>query len=167
MGKNNMDIEKIENVIGYKFSDKDKLTRALTRRAYAKEQQDLGKICKDQEIYRTLGDAVLKAILVDILIKYGCTSPDEITNRKRDIENEKTLSEIAISLGIGEFIFLGLGEQKQELHKGPSVLAETFEALIAAIYKDSEYNETKDVTERLLENHLPDEYKKFFTFHAI
>jgi NCAIR mutase (PurE)-related protein len=135
----------IEGNIGYSFVDKNLLQRALTRKAYALEQRQRNRVCEDQEIFRTLGDAVLKAALVDLLIQSGCETRHEITEKKRDLEREEALAQIGRTLGIGESILLGAGEKKQRAHEEPYVLAETFEAVIGAIYLDGGYDTTKKV----------------------
>jgi ribonuclease-3 len=63
------DITTVEKRLNYTFKDKNLLIRALTRKAFAQEQKQQGKNCEDQEVYRILGDAVLKAILVEMLIQ--------------------------------------------------------------------------------------------------
>lgn len=138
----------IEEAIGYSFSDKNLLNRALTRKAYALEQKQQGQSCDDQEIYRTLGDAVLKTVLIDLLIKSGCKTREEITRKKKGLERQEGLSKISQSLGIGTYIRLGVGEKKQKADCEPKVLAETFEALIGAIYLDGGYDTSKKVIER-------------------
>jgi ribonuclease-3 len=140
-----MDTMTLEKKVGYSFADKDLLNRALTRKAYALEQKQHNQDCEDQEVFRTLGDAVLKAVLVDLLIQSGCKTRDEITRRKRGLEREEKLAEIGQNLGIGPFIKLGVGEGKQKADEEPKVLAETLEALIGAIYLDGGYNASKDV----------------------
>ncbi len=135
----------IEKNLGYSFNNKDLLNRALTRKAFALEQRQKNQACQDQEVFRVLGDAVLKAILVDLLIKAGCKTREEITNRKKDLEREEALAKIGQKLSIGPFIKLGIGERKQQADKEPKVLAETLEALIGAIYLDAGYDKTKDV----------------------
>ena len=134
---------KIEENIGYFFSKKELLNRALTRRAYAIEQKQIGKECEDQEIFRTLGDAVIKTALVDLLIKSGSKTRDEITLKKKGLERKETLANIAKKLHIGSFIKLGRGEKKQKIDKEPKTLAETLEALIGAIYLDGGYEASK------------------------
>ena len=62
-----MDITKIEEILGYTFSDKNLLLRALTRKAFAKEQRDRNQDCEDQEVLSTLGDAVWGLVLTDLL----------------------------------------------------------------------------------------------------
>jgi len=133
----------IEEKIGYSFSDKTILNRALTRKAYALEQRQRNHTCEDQEIFRTLGDAVLKAVLVDLLIQSGCKTRDEITRKKIELEREESLAKIGRELGIGESIMLGVGEKKQRANEEPYVLAETFEAVIGAIYLDGGYDTAK------------------------
>ncbi len=144
----------IEENIGYDFKNKDLLTRALTRKAYANELKQKNYESEDQEIFRTLGDAVLKAILIDLLIESGCNTRDEITGRKRKMEREEGLAEIGRDLGIGSSILLGTGEKKQKADEEPYVLAETFEALVAAIYLDGGFVVTKEIIRHLFNDYL-------------
>ncbi|MFZ2411094.1 MAG: ribonuclease III domain-containing protein [Candidatus Methanoperedens sp.] len=135
----------IEETIGYTFSNKNLLARALTRKAYALELKQQNQECEDQEIFRTLGDAVLKTVLVDLLItKSGCKTRDEITNNKKKLEREEGLAEISRNLGIGTSIRFGKGEKKQKAHEEPYVLAETLEALIGAIYLDGGFEASRE-----------------------
>ena len=129
----------LEDTLGYSFKNEYYLNRALTRKAYANEQKQHNQDCEDQEVYRTLGDAVLKLVLVDRLIESGCDTRDDITLKKKELEREEKLAEIGRNLGIGHAIKLGIGETKQKANEEPKVLAETLEALIAAIYLDGGY----------------------------
>ncbi len=135
----------LEDSLGYIFSDKNLLNRALTRKAYALEQKQQNIECEDQEIFRTLGDAVLKTVLIDLLIKSGVKSRGEITSRKKSLEREEGLAEISMRLGIGSYLKLGKGEEKQKADEEPYVLAETFEAVIGAIYLDGGYDACKKI----------------------
>ena len=134
----------IEETLGYSFKNAAYLERALTRKAYANEQKQQHKDCEDQEIYRTLGDAVLKLALVDLLIRSGCDTRDDITLKKKDLEREEKLAEFGRNLGIGYAIKLGIGEKKQRAEAEPKVLAETLEAIIAAIYYDGGFEAAKE-----------------------
>lgn len=140
-----MDTMTIEDALGYFFSDKELLDRALTHNSYANEQNQQGQNCEDQGIYCTLGDAVLKTVLAHLLIKSGCKTKDEITSKKKEFEREEKLAEIGRELGIGSFIKLGVGAKRHNLDKEPKVLAETVEALIGAIYLDGGYEASKEV----------------------
>jgi ribonuclease III len=135
--------EEIEERIGYRFSDREILTRALTRKAYANEQRQRGNFSPDQEVYCTLGDAVLKTVLVDLLIRSGASTPDEITQKKKELEREEKLASIGAAIGIGPSIRFGKGEQKQNAAGQPYVLAETLEALIGAIFVDGGYRQAE------------------------
>jgi ribonuclease-3 len=132
------DIEAIERRLGYIFKDKNLLLRALTRKAAAKEQSEQGQSCEDQEVFRTLGDAILKAILTDLLIENGCTTRGSITQKKQTLEDEKTLGEMLRTMGIAPIV--GIGERIIGVHETTYALAETFEALVAAVYKDGGYD---------------------------
>jgi ribonuclease-3 len=140
-----------EENLGYRFKNISLLDRALTRKAYALEQHQQNKEYEDQEIYRTLGDAVLKAVLIDLLIKSGYSTRDEITSRKKSLEREEGLAQIGKRLGIGQVLKLGKGEEKQKAQEEPYVLAETFEAIIGAVYLDGGFDAAKGTINILFE----------------
>jgi ribonuclease III len=129
-------IASIEERLGYTFKNKSILIRALTRKAFASEQKQKGRNCEDQEVYRILGDAVLKAILVEMLIEEGCETRETITNKKIDLEKRENLGTMLREMEIAPFIRFGAGEQKQRIFTQSSVLGETFEALVAAVHVD-------------------------------
>ncbi len=131
----------IEDALGYTFSNKNLLKRALTRKAYANEHREE----EDQEIFRTLGDAVLKTAIVDRLIASGCKTREDITNRKMELESQEGLAKISRNLGVGDSIKLGAGEIRQKANEKQYVLAETLEALIGAIYLDGGYDACKEM----------------------
>ena len=141
----------IEDKLGYTFKNKYFLNRALTRKAFALEQKQQNIECDDQEIYRTLGDAVLKTVLIDLLIKSGVKTREEITSRKKSLEREEGLADISKKLGIGTYLQLGKGESKQKADEEPYVLAETLEALIGAIYLDGGFDACRKTIEKLFE----------------
>lgn len=139
-----------EKRLGYTFKNKNLLIRALTRKAFALEQKQQGRECEDQEVYRILGDAVLKAILVEMLIEQGYNSRDAITKKKIDLENRENLGRKLQEIQLVPFIRFGLGEKKEDISKQLSVLGETFEALIAAIHVDGgSYEKTKKLVLKL------------------
>ena len=129
-------MESLENRLGYPFTTPARLARALTRKAYANEEHQRGRPCEDQEVLSTLGDAILKAIIVDLLVRAEYPTPDAITQEKKKLERRDTLAGIALQLEVGASIKLGAGEKLQKAEKEPLVLAETLEAIIGAIYQD-------------------------------
>ncbi|HVP95385.1 MAG TPA: ribonuclease III domain-containing protein [Methanoregulaceae archaeon] len=130
----------LEEKLGYRFSDSSLLARALTRKAHANEQRQRNVPCEDQEVYCTLGDAVLKTVLIDLLIQSGASTPDIVTQRKKELEREENLASIGKKLDIGSSIRLGKGEIRQNAGEQPYVLAETMEAIIGAIFLDGGYS---------------------------
>ena len=131
------EIKAIEIRLGYIFLDQGLLIQALTRKAAAQEQKQKGKPCEDQEVFRTLGDAVLKAILTDFLIQQGYKTRGNITQKKEKLEQEESLSAMLREMRITPIV--GIGERSIGVHEQSLALAETFEAIVAAIYKDGSY----------------------------
>jgi ribonuclease III len=135
------EIRAIETRLGYIFLDQGLLMQALTRKAAAQEQRQKGSICADQEVFRTLGDAVLKLILTELLIHKGYETRGRITQKKATLENEENLSVMLRTMKITPIV--GIGERSVGVHEQPLALAETFEAIVAAIYKDGGYEIVK------------------------
>lgn len=120
--------------------------QALTRKAAAQEQRQKGNPCEDQEVFRTLGDAVLKAILTDLLIQRGYKTRGDITRKKAELENEQSLSEMLRKIKIAPIV--GIGERNIGIHEQSLALAETFEAIVAAVYKDGGYGIIQKLVEK-------------------
>ena len=119
-------METIEENLGYQFKDPALLIQALTRKAFANEEKQQGRHHEDQEILTTLGDAVLKTVFVELLIRARYPTPDAITQAKIQLEHKGALAGIAGQMGIARSIRLGIGERKEGVvEKGPDVLAET------------------------------------------
>jgi ribonuclease-3 len=142
-----MDITKVEEKIGYKFSagNKNLLLRALTRKAFAKEQQDRNQDCDDQEVLSTLGDAVWGLVLTDLLYP-DCTTKEELTNKRKELVEHPAQAEIAQRLEIEQAIRMTNGERKDEPRV--AILEATLEALVGAIFIDAGYDETKEVVRK-------------------
>lgn len=145
-----------EEKLGYRFSDNSLLTRALTRKAYANEQRQRNVPCEDQEVYCTLGDAVLKTVLIDLLIQSGADTPDIVTQRKKELEREENLAAIGKKIGISSSIRLGKGEIRQKAGEQPYVLAETMEAIIGAIFLDGGYSSAETCIRDWFGNLIPE-----------
>lgn len=142
-----IDVEELENKLGYSFKDKNLLIRALTRKDAIEKNQiphDFGH----QEIFSTLGDAILKAVLVHQLIEAGCDTAKKITDDKKEIENRDVLATISKELMIDDSMLMSNGEEKQRANEMPTPLAETLEAVIGAIYLDSDYETSMEVIKK-------------------
>jgi ribonuclease-3 len=128
----------LERILGYHFFEREHLVRALTHPAYANEQAQQNRKRMDQEAYSTLGDAVLKTVLILFLMERGVQSKGEITVRKETLENNCNLAVIGKRLEIRRFILLGKGEAELWRSGEQTILSDTVEALIGAIFLDSD-----------------------------
>ncbi|HNX18025.1 MAG TPA: ribonuclease III domain-containing protein [Methanoregula sp.] len=132
------DLNGIETILGYHFFEQQHLIRALTHPAYANELIQKNRICLTQEAYSTLGDAVLKTSLILFLMEKGIQDKGAITRTKEQLEDNCSLAQVGRRMKIKRFIRLGRGE-KDLWHSGEdTILADTVEAIIGAIYLDSD-----------------------------
>jgi ribonuclease-3 len=138
-------IRLIETALGYAFQNKALLQRAMTRKAYALEQSQKGRSCKDQEEYCILGDAVLKLILIDVLRNYGYSDSGAITQQKQQLEKREHLGGMPQAIAIASHLLMNKGEKRQAVEQQTSVRGETLEAVIAAIREDVGYDITQQV----------------------
>lgn len=130
-----------EKRISYTFNDISLLDNALTHRSYVNENQKL--LCKDNERLEFLGDAVLELCISDILMKkFPDYTEGQLSKLRASLVNEQALSELAKIFHLGDFILLGKGEESSGGRNKRSILSNTFEALMAAIYLDSGYEKT-------------------------
>ena len=127
-----MDIEKN---LKYTFKNKELLSTALTHSSYSNEKK---KGTESNERLEFLGDSVLSIITSEYLFKEYSHQPEgELTKLRAALVCEKSLCEISRELGIGECLKLGHGEEHTGGRQRPSILADAFEAMLAAIYLDS------------------------------
>lgn len=129
-----MRLASLEQRIAYRFDDRSLLVRALTHRSYANEQ---GGGAEDNEVLEFLGDAVLGLIVSDLLCqRHPLLNEGQMSKLKSFLVSAETLAKLADQLGLGQFVLLGRGEEKTAGRTKSSILANTFEALIAALYLD-------------------------------
>lgn len=124
----------LQDKIGYNFKDRALLTKALTHSSYANEMRIQGG---SNERLEFLGDSVLSLIVSDYLFKNFSNLPEgDLTKIRAAIVCEQSLFTYAQKMGLGEYLLLGKGEQQNGGRQRPSLLADAFEALLAAIYLD-------------------------------
>ena len=125
----------IEQRLGYSFRNRQLLSVALTHSSYAHEKRTPD--VKDNERLEFLGDALLGAAIAEILYyRYPDVQEGMLSLFRQQLVCEATLSRIARSLGLGEGLRLGNGEERQGGREKRSILADATEAVIAAIYLD-------------------------------
>lgn len=138
-----------EKKAGVVFKDKNLLQQAFTHRSYINENRKL-KFGHNERL-EFLGDAVLELSVTDFLYKEYAKEPEGIlTTYRSALVNAITLSEIASNLNMNDFLLLSKGESKDNGRARQYILANTFEAVVGAIYMDSGY----DVADKFIYDHL-------------
>lgn len=139
---NNPDIAEFEKIIGYTFKNKELLLTSLTHSSYANECKN--KRCKNNERPEFLGDAVLGLVAAEYLYFHNSHVPEgELTKLRAMMVCEKSLHEFALMIDLGKYLRLGHGEENTGGRVRSSILADAFEAVIAAIYIDGGYEAAK------------------------
>ena len=135
-------IAKVEEKIGYHFTNSALLTSALTHPSYMNER----KINKWEHYQRLeyLGDAVLELTMSEYLyFEYPTLSEGELSKMRASMVCEPALAFCANNLELGEFILLGKGEDASGGRRRDSILSDVFEAIIGAIYLDGGFEAAK------------------------
>jgi ribonuclease-3 len=135
-------LSQIEKAIGIIFSNKELLRQALTHSSYAYEQLDSRPA--DNEVLEFLGDSVVGLVTAD----YFCATftglkEGDLSKYKSSAASTEALSEFALEKKLHKYVFLGKGEEKSGGRKKKTILAGTFEALVAAVYLDKGYEAAK------------------------
>ena len=137
--------ERLMERLGYRFREPLLLDRALThssavpelRAARGEEISFTGSVVQDNERLEFLGDAVLELLTSEfLLIHFPEWSEGQLSKSRARIVNAHSLELAARSLGLGEYLRLGRGEEKTGGRDKPALLADAFEAVVAAIYLD-------------------------------
>src|SRR5919197_5121948 len=129
------EFEDIESRIGYRFKDRGLLEHALTHKSRAAE--DVSGGVADNESLEFLGDAVLGLIVADVLFRqYPNYDEGQKSKIKAAVVSTQSLARHAEQIGLGEHLLLGRGEEKTGGRFKQALLADAYEALIAAIYLD-------------------------------
>jgi len=144
------DFSQFEQNLNLNFKNKDLLREAFTHRSYINEsnRNDLAH----NERLEFLGDAVLELVVTDYLFKkYPDRTEGDLTSYRSALVNAVTLGEVARTLGMNEYLLLSKGEAKDTGKARQIILANTFEALVGALYLDQKYDGAEAfIAERLL-----------------
>ncbi|MBO5305911.1 MAG: ribonuclease III [Clostridia bacterium] len=133
------DITGLESAIGYSFRKKETLKTALTHSSYSNELRAKKISISCNERLEFLGDSVLSIIVSEYLFKENRYLPEgELTKLRKELVCGRTLSDIARGIGLGDYLLLGNGEEKNGGRENDKILENAFEALLAAMYLDAE-----------------------------
>ena len=150
-----IDLEQLQHTLGHRFVHLDLLQEALRHSSYVNEQPDSG--LRDNERMEFLGDAVLNLIIGHLLMEsYPELHEGDLSRIRANLVNESQLAELARTLELGRYILLGKGEAQTQGHEKNSILANTFEALCAAIYLDKGFDAAYIILQRLFADLLQD-----------
>ena len=137
-----------EDAIGYHFKNPDLLETAFTHSSF-KNERGLHRDCNERLEF--LGDSVLGVISADYFYHNLNNLPEgEMTKRRAACVCEKSLFDFAKEIDLGKYILLGKGEERNGGRERPSILADAFEAVIAAIYLDGGLEQARTFVLRFL-----------------
>ena len=146
----------LEEKLGYTFNNRELLKHALIHRSYGNEHWEYKKI--NNERLELLGDAVLDLVVTEYLYKNFLKSTEgDLAKLKSMIVSEPVLAKISKELGIGKYLLLSKGEELTGGRDRSSILGDVFEAILGAIYLDSDFIKAKEYGTKLLEyqiNHI-------------
>lgn len=126
-------IREFEEIIGYTFKKKQLIRQALSHSSYSNERKHPDG---SNERLEFLGDSVLSIVVSDFLYKNLNVAEGQLTKIRASLVCEKSLHVFAKKIRLGDFLLLGKGEENTGGRQRPSILADAFEAVIAAIYLD-------------------------------
>lgn len=137
------ELEKLQENLGYYFHDLELLETALTHSSYANENKL--HISKCNERLEFLGDTIVNLVASEYLYnKYPFYPEGELTKIRAKVVCEPSLAFIARKLKLGDFLFLGKGEEATGGRNRESILADAIEAITGAIFLDSSYETVRD-----------------------
>ena len=133
----NEKIEQLEKILNYQFSDNSLLELALTHRSFQG---------KNNERLEFLGDSILNFVIAELLFKKFNLLPEgDLSRLRSQLVKSETLSEIGILLKLGDYLILGEGELKSSGWRRPSILADSVEAIIGAVFIDGGISAATDL----------------------
>ena len=131
-------MERLEAAVGYSFTDKALLRRAMTHSSHSNETGERNHHLLCNERLEFLGDSVLSiAVSRYLYATYPQEGEGTLTNMRKDVVCAEALARYARAIGIGDCLLLGKGEALTGGYDKENILADAFEALLAAIYLDA------------------------------
>ena len=138
-------IDKIEEVIGYRFRDRSLLRQAFTRSSFCNEQGRLS--LQSNEVLEFIGDSALSTAIITLLMKERSTrdagglrttlEEGDFSNIKAALSNKHNLAVSTERLGLEKYLIMGEGDERLGVRSQPSVMEDLFESIIGAVFVDS------------------------------
>ena len=140
----------LETILGHDFTDRTLLEQALTHRSAAHEGDSHG-----YQRLEFLGDHVLGAIIASAVYDDHRSAPEgELSRRYSKLVANQTLGDVALELGLDDFVMLGPHERRGGMRRNASILADVVEALIGALYLDGGYRVAQAFVQRRWQSRL-------------
>jgi ribonuclease-3 len=140
------DLADLERRLGHKFGNADLARQALTHRSFG---------APHNERLEFLGDSLLNCAVATLLYERFPQLPEgDLSRLRAALVNQASLSEVAVKLGLGERLRLGEGELKSGGFRRPSILADSLEALLGAVFLDAGFEATRGAVAHLLSERL-------------
>jgi ribonuclease-3 len=134
----NADLQVLERALGHTFRNRELLERALTHKSRIYEKASEGQSETDNEQLEFLGDAILGFVVSECLVRRYASYPEgRLSKLKAHLVSAARLHEVAGALELGDYLFLGRGEEMSGGRAKKALLSDAVEALIAAIYLDA------------------------------
>ena len=155
----NKNIQNFENEIGYFFNNKELLMLALTHSSYVNDRKMDKNLCNERLEF--LGDAILEMTSSEFLYsEYPEKDEGELTKLRASLVSETPLAAVAGEIGLGEYLYLGHGEERTGGRTRYSVTSDAVEAVIGAIYLDGGIEPARTFVRKYILNDI--ENKKLF-----
>jgi ribonuclease III len=150
------DIPKVEQILDYEFLDKNLLQTALTHRSYLNEKTKDENIKNHNERLEFLGDAVLEIVVSDFLYKQMDVNEGQMTKLRSALVKGKINAVIGSKIGLDRHILISHGEIEDFGSARPSIIADTLEAVLGAMYLDSDISAPKKFIQNNILSLLPE-----------
>jgi ribonuclease III len=145
--------DRLEKIIGLRFRDQGLLQQALVHRSFLNEQG--GPSLDSYERLEFLGDAVLSLIIsAELYLRMPQATEGQLSKGRAALVNDESLSHFTRRLNLGDFLLLGRGADATGGRESDSILADCFEALVAAIYLDQGYPEARRFVLQVMKQEL-------------
>lgn len=150
-------LEELEEKLGYRFCSRPLLQRALTHRSWLSDRSPVIAENADNEQLEFLGDAILGFVVSEALIlRHPQEAEGQLSKWKSQLVSAVHLHHCALLLGLGQHLLLGKGEERSGGRSRKTLLANAFEALIAAIHLDGGLEAAKAMVKRRVLDVLPE-----------
>ncbi|HIF72024.1 MAG TPA: ribonuclease III [Dehalococcoidia bacterium] len=146
-------LDAVEEALNATFNDRSLLTLALTHQSYVNEHPDVPPVSNERLEF--LGDSIVGMIVADRMFTGAPDLPEgDLTVRRSQVVRRETLAKAARKIGLGEWLVMGKGEATAGGADRASNLADTFEAVVGALYIDRGYRQARTLVNRWLGEHV-------------